>query len=245
MISRDKALEHARAWVAQGRRGEPPEIALYEFDLGWVAWPVEPAQSTPGAPPAASGTPRAVIDRRSGELSRWPSLPAPEIAARYTAERAADGRFPPEVRHVLDVAGWFPGRDVSAAIDHWALRFADELAGLTCPPAARAVLTEFGGLCLPQFGRNGEPGGGFTSYLFPTRGGVVTDGARAFAEEYANPVFPIGNHEDGPSELVMDAQGRVFLLHWADEFFVAAGIDAALTVLIRGDDLAVASDRTW
>ncbi|MDG4762751.1 SUKH-3 domain-containing protein [Solwaraspora sp. WMMD406] len=248
MISRAEALARARRWAAQDRPGAEPEVGLHEFDDGYVAWRVEPVPPDPQVP-VATGQPRVVIDRQTGELSVWPSLPAPVIAARYRAEhdarQAAVGRFAPEVRHVLQQAGWFPGRDVSASVDRWLASFADELAGLSVFPAARSAMVEFGGLTVPQFGLHGEPGGGFTSYLHPTGGGVVTDAARVFAEEYDDPVFPIGNHADGPSELVMDAQGRVFLLHWAEEFFVAAGIDAALTALIRGDDLVAASERTW
>ncbi|GAB2931680.1 hypothetical protein GCM10027280_19230 [Micromonospora polyrhachis] len=245
MISREEALALARAWAAGDRPGPAPEVGLHEFDLGYVAWPVLPAPADPSRPPAATGFPRAVIDRETGELTQWPSLPAPVIAERYAQQRAVDHRFPPDVRYVLEEAGWFPGREVTAAVDHWRNRFAGDLAGLTFFPVARAALTEFGGLRLPQFGRNGEPEGGFTSYLHPTRGGVATDAARTFAEEYDNPVFPLGNNEDGPSELVIDAQGRVFMLHWAEEFFVGAGIDEALVALIRGTELTPASDRTW
>ncbi|MGW0434912.1 SUKH-3 domain-containing protein [Micromonospora sp. NPDC003197] len=245
MISREEALALALAWATGDRPGPSPEVGLHEFDLGYVAWAVPPAPTDPSRPPMATGSPRVVIDRETGELTQWPSLPAPVIAERYAQQRAADNRFPPDVRYVLEEAGWFPGREVTAAVDHWRNRFAEKLTGLTFFPAASAALTEFGGLRLPQFGRNGEPEAGFTSYLHPTRGGVATDGAHGFAEEYDNPVFPLGNNEDGPSELVIDAQGRVFMLHWAEEFFVGANIDAAVVALIRGTELAPASDRTW
>ncbi len=167
------------------------------------------------------------------------------VAEEYALYRAAEGRFPPDVRRVLDRAGWFPGRDFSAGVNHWMVSFADELAGLECPPTVRAALIEFGGLELPQLDRPGEPEGGFTSYLFPTLGEIVTDKARAFAVEFDNPVYPIGNNEDGPSELVADAQGRVFMLHWADDFFVGPDIDTAIVNLIRGTEMSEASDRDW
>ncbi len=248
MISRDEALEIARQWAGAGRTEPAPEVFLHEFDLGYVAWRAEPAPAAtdgPPAPPPATGYPRAVIDRETGEVSQWPSLPEQTIAERYASRRAAEGRFPPDVRHVLESAGWFPGRDVTSAVEHWMGRFADDLAGLDCPPAARAALVEFGGLTLPQFGRTGRAGAGFTSYLHPTRGGVVTEGARGFAEEYGTPVYPIGNNEDGPSELVMDARGRVFLLHWADEFLVGPDLDSAVVNLIRGGEMTEASDLDW
>ncbi|MBQ1050658.1 SUKH-3 domain-containing protein [Micromonospora sp. C51] len=246
MISRDEALALAREWADE--RGSTFDVTLFEFDLGYVACLVEPvaaATDGPPLPPPATGYPRAVIDRESGEVSQWPSLPWQTIAERYAQRRAAEGRFPPDVRYVLEQAGWFPGRDFSAAVDHWMVRFADELAGLECPPVVRAALVEFGGLHLPQFGNDGDLGGGFTSYVHPTEGGVVTEAARAFAEEFENPVYPIGNNEDGPSELVADAQGRVFMLHWADDFFVGPDIDSAIVNLIRGNEMSEASDRDW
>ena len=248
MITRDEALARARAWAAEGRPEPAPEIHLHEFDLGWVAWPADGTTSEePATPPASTGTPHVVVDRETGELSRWPSLPARVIAERYALTKAADSRFPDDVRTVLHEAGWFPGRDLTAGVDQWLARFADDLSGLEFFPVVRDALREFGGLVLPQYGRDGEPGGGFASALFPTRGGVATDAARAFAEEYDNPVFPLGNNEDGPTELVMDAQGRVFFLHWAEHLFVGAGIDTAVTRLIRGNngDWAQAYDRAW
>ncbi len=245
MISRDEALERARSWAVSGRTGPAPQIGLYEFELGYVAWVVEPAPNPAAGPPVATGSPRVVVDGETGEVSQWPSLPAPEIAERYARQRTEEGRFPPGVRDVLEQAGWFPGRDVSSAVEHWRTRLAGELAGLDYTPAARAALAEFGGLVLPQFGVRGEPGGGFTSYLYPLDAGVFTTGAEGFIEEHDNPVFPLGTNDDGPSELVIDARGRVFLVHWADQFFVAPGIDAALVRLIRGGDLPSAYDRTW
>ncbi|MFG3419863.1 SUKH-3 domain-containing protein [Micromonospora sp. NPDC049460] len=247
MISREEALARARQWAAAGHPGPAPEVDLYEFDLGFIASRREPepeAANGPPRPPAATGQPTAVIDRETGELSQWPSMPAPAIAERYAKHRAAEGRFPPDVREVLEKAGWFPGRDMTAAVDLWLTRFADELAGLEFFPAARAALVEFGGLRLPQFGGHGEPGGGFGSALHPTRGGVLAEGSEIFAEEYGNPVFPLGNNADGPSELVIDAQGRVFQLHWADDFFLGPDIDTAIVALIRGGKAPAVSDVT-
>ena len=75
MISREQALALARSWAAAG--ADPaPEVDLYEFDLGYVAWPVTPAQTGRAGPPPATGTPQVVVDRATGALSQWPSLPA-------------------------------------------------------------------------------------------------------------------------------------------------------------------------
>ncbi|WP_027644562.1 SUKH-3 domain-containing protein [Salinispora oceanensis] len=249
MISRSEAMARFRRWAAVTLPGPLPLLNLYEFDLGFVISHSEPlkraADGTP-LPPAETGHLVVVVDRETGEVSQWPSLPGAVVAEKYARYRAAEGRFPPDVREILDQAGWFPGRDMTAAVDLWLRRFADELAGLECFPAARAALVEFGGLILPQFGGHGEPGGGFASGIQPTRtGGVLAEGSEIFAEEYDNPVFPLGNNADGPSELVIDAQGRVFQLHWADDFFIGPDIDSALITLIRGDDVPEASDLTW
>ena len=251
MITRDEALARARAWAAEGRPEGPPEVELHEFELGWVAWPIlaiEPAAVTDGPPlpPTSTGTPHVVVDRESGELSRWPSLPAAVIAEQYAITRAADDRFPADVRQMLDKAGWFPGRDVTAAVSQWELRFAEDLSGLTVFPVVRAALREFGGLVLPQYGRNGEVDGGFSTAIFPTRGGVGTDAARAFAEQYDAPVFPLGNNQDGPAEIVMDEQGRTFFLHWAGFFRLGTSLDEAVVALVRGGDWPELGDeRTW
>jgi len=50
-------------------------------------------------------------------------------------------------------------------------------------------------------------------------------------------VAPIGDHEDGPADLVIDPDGRVFLLHWADDFVLGDSIEAALGWLVRGGPL--------
>ncbi|MEU8326939.1 SUKH-3 domain-containing protein [Micromonospora sp. NPDC048839] len=247
MISRDEALVRAREWAAVGHPGPPPEVDMYEFDLGFVVSRREPRPEPtngPPRPPSATGQPTIVIDRETGELSQWPPLPGPAIAEQYAQRRAAEGRFPPDVRAVLDKAGWYPGRDMTASVNNWLTRFADDLAGLEFFPAARAALVEFGGLRLPQFGGDGVSGSGFGSAVHPTQGGVLADGSEIFAEEYGIPVFPFGNNADGPSELVIDAQGRVFQLHWADDFFVGPDIDTAIIALIRGGEAPAVSDVT-
>ncbi|MFY1635100.1 SUKH-3 domain-containing protein [Solwaraspora sp. WMMB335] len=234
MIDRDEALAMARGWA--GEHGTAPDVGLHEFDQGYVAWPIgsTPGTAATAGAPGSSGPPRIVIDRQTGEMTQWPPLPVAVIAQRYATERAADRRFPPDVRHVLETAGWFPGRDVTPMIDRWRADWAAELDGLVMTPAARTALTEFGGLTFPQFGADGEADAGFPTFVHPVRGGLVTEEARVFIDEYDHQVFPLGGNSDGPSELVIDADQRVFMLHWAGYLFVAAGIDAALTALIRG-----------
>ena len=187
MIGRDEARTLAQGWAAT-RRGDPdPQVGLHEFDQGYVAWLIHAdagADPTAG-PPDSSGSPRIVIDGESGEVSEWPPLPVTVVAQRYATERAADRRFPPDVRHVLETAGWFPGRDVTAMIDNWSTRWADELSGLVMSAAARAALTEFGGLTFPQFGADGTAEAGFPTFIHPVRSGLVTEDARVFMDKVA------------------------------------------------------------
>ena len=242
MITRDEALACARSWAVRLWPEHTPEVGLHEFARGWVAWPLEAAPRDPAQASSSTGEPQVVIDRETGDLVRWPSSPAPVVAEKYTAMKAAGGRFPPDVRQALDDAGWFPGRDIPAAVGQWEEDFAGQLAGMTLYPAARAAMREFGGLSIAQFA---APDGGDHSHIFPTGGGVDVDRAEGFMEEYQHAVFPLGNYQDGPAELVMDEQGRVFLLHWANDWYLGANIDAALISLVRRGRWPEAADRTW
>jgi hypothetical protein len=233
VITHEEALVRARSWTADLWPDSPPEPGLHEFDLGWVVWPLPSTPQDPTRAPSSTGGPQVVIDRETGDLSYWPSIPASAIAEKYTALKAAGDRFPPDVRMALEDAGWFPGRDISAAVDQWEWTFADRVAGMTFFPAARAAMCEFGSLSIAQAG----PGdGGYRSHIFPTPGGVGIDRAEGFMVDHGHPVFPLGNNQDGPAELVMDEQGRVFFLHWAGDFYLGEAIDAALVSLIRGGD---------
>ncbi|XVV12753.1 SUKH-3 domain-containing protein [Actinoplanes sp. CA-131856] len=78
-ITRAEAEEIAARW-ARGQDGEP-EIA--EFDLGYVIWTRPPSTVLP-VPGDGS---RTVIDRETGVLSTWPSVPTEEIAAIYRERR--------------------------------------------------------------------------------------------------------------------------------------------------------------
>jgi SUKH-3 immunity protein len=249
MVGREDAAALARERIGPGRHGEPVEIGLYEFDLGYVVWPMEPAPADPAAVPRSPGAARIVVDKQTGEVSLWPSLPVRVIAARYADARAAEARFPADVRAVLVTAGWSPGRDIGAAVDRWLARMAGPLRGSAPPAVARRALTEFGGLVIPQYGPTGVIGGGFTTRLHPIDGDFVTGYLPDFGERIGSPVFPLGYSEDEGADLVIDAAGRVFMLHWVGDLFVAAGIDEAIITLVRGDRHrsypAVQEDGTW
>jgi len=167
------------------------------------------------------------------EPSRWPSVPPEAVASRCASGRAAQDRFPSDVRSVLVQAGWFPGRDVGAAVDQWLTRVGPDLGNLECSAAARAVLVEFGGLELPQYGPGGVGFGGFRSWFYPRPGRMYVDREEGFVEETGIPVFPVASHEDEGSSLVVDPTGRMLQLHWVGDFLVGTG-DEAIINLIRG-----------
>lgn len=110
MITQAQAHAIAARWLnPEGRQGPPREVAMREFDLGWVVWEVPPFSSgAPSLPPqeavataaeaaggaggAAAGTAMAtaaygVVDRTSGELTVWPPAPVDDIVRRYRHER--------------------------------------------------------------------------------------------------------------------------------------------------------------
>jgi hypothetical protein len=247
LISRQQALDLARPWALSSLPASGGEVGLFEFDLGYVAWPVPPPSVERTGPPLTVGAPRAVIDKETGELSVWPSLSAPAVAERYRADRQARQRFPEDVREVLAEAGWRPGRDVSTWVAQWLEKvYADNPAArqrLPLFPAAQAALAEFGGLRFTQLKRTGYAGGGFRVELWPDVGRVVVDLYAEFAADIGVPVFPFAWYEDGPSDAAVDANGRVFLLHPTAEFLVAPSVDEAMVALVRGPDLREVDDH--
>jgi hypothetical protein len=241
MISRDEASALVRAGL---NSDSTVEVGLYEFAGGYVGWLMEPP-ADPSAPPATTGTPRIVVDRATGAVTAWPCLPVELIAQRYAAARTADERFPAKVRDVLTAAGWYAGRDVSAAVDHWLAAADDTARDLEIPAVATRFLSEFGGLRLAQFGPGEHPDGGFASDLFPDGGLHVNPAVEGFAELTGIRGFPIGYSDDGPSDLVMDPAGRVFLLHWTGSFYVGTGDDAVTRLIMGGDFPEVSDDGSW
>lgn len=250
-MTRDEALARADSWLNGDRpAAQRQEIGLREFDLGYVAWGVEPQRTDPTRPPASTGAARAVIDKSSGELTTFPSLPVEAIIEQYRQRRAAQPRFPDDVREVLQGAGWFAGRSVPADIDRWAADFTarESKKGRRHElfPAARAALDEFGGLKIIQRG-HGRDLGRFSFAFYPATDWFPDPDLYAeFREEIGKRAFPIGVHDDGPSELAIDEDGRVFLLHWADDLLEGDTIDDALVTLIRGAQPRVSTgEGTW
>lgn len=234
MISRADAAEAVR-----GHYGcTAADVGLAEYDGVFVGWRKEPP-ADPGRPPASVGRGTAVVDRETGGLTPWSPLPADVVAQQYLAHRAARDRFPADVRAVLEAAGWWPARDRTAAVTTWLAtpQVAAAFQGVDFRGPAWAALTGFGGLRLPQAGPGGSPDGGFASRFFPVPDPVGADALRSFTARTGIAAAPVGDHEDGPGDLVIDGDGRVFLLHWADEYLVANSFDEALVWMVRGGPL--------
>jgi hypothetical protein len=220
-------------------------VGLAEYDEVFVGWRTPPP-TDPGRPPATVGGATVVVDRETGELAPWVSLPADLVARQFLAHRAARDRFPADVRAVLEAAGWWPARDRAAVVTAWLAtpQVAAAFEGVDFGGPAWAALAEFGGLRLPQSGvvPPGPPAeapadGGFASRFFPVSDRVGADGLRSFTARTGITAAPVGDHEDGPGDLVIDGDGRVFLLHWADDYLVANSFDEALVWMVRGGPL--------
>jgi hypothetical protein len=93
MIMRDEAERIAAVWAYRDslRRGQEHTPRVEEFELGYVVWSTPP----PNAPAVPGEDPRTVIDKETGELTFWPSVPTPMIQQMYRDHRA---QRPPAVR---------------------------------------------------------------------------------------------------------------------------------------------------
>lgn len=172
------------------------------------------------------------------------SLPRP--ASTSGVELRAHERFPQQVFDDLWAAGWRPGRNVAVDVDEWLERTLIHHE-LPLSEHARAALDEFGGLDIPQWGPGGKPGAGFTSRFYPCKGRPpTTPEIVEFADIIGKAVFPIGGNDDGPSHIVMDTEGRVFLLNPFDDFFLGGSLDEAVTWMTRFSDRpTIDPDGNW
>ena len=85
VVERDEAEWVAAAWARREslRRGYECAPMLAEFDLGYVVWQRQPA----GMPTAPGDFPKTVIDRATGALSTWPSVPPDIVHDHYRRQR--------------------------------------------------------------------------------------------------------------------------------------------------------------
>ncbi|MCZ1006548.1 SUKH-4 family immunity protein [Streptomyces lydicus] len=99
MISQEQALATAQGWL-NPKGQERREVRMQEFDLGWVVWaaapPVERDPVTgKRRPPATIGHSCGVVDRGTGELSTWPSVPVEEVVRMYQEKHGGGQEAPP------------------------------------------------------------------------------------------------------------------------------------------------------
>lgn len=97
MTSQEQALAIADRWLNPEGSAEPRrEVRMQEFDLGWVVWaaPAEPERDPETGerrPPADIGNACGVVDRRTGELTVWPSVPVDEVVQMYRQKHGVAG----------------------------------------------------------------------------------------------------------------------------------------------------------
>ncbi|RSO02612.1 hypothetical protein DMH18_40365 [Streptomyces sp. WAC 06783] len=97
MITQAQAQATADRWLnPEGHQGPPRQVGMQEFDLGWVVWAVPPPPEVDPVtgqrrPPAEVGAACGVVDRASGELTVWPSVPVDEVVRMYQQKHSAGG----------------------------------------------------------------------------------------------------------------------------------------------------------
>ncbi len=84
-ITLDEARRIARQWVTADGSAPDAEVGVREFGAGYVVWRVD-------EPEVGAG--RGVIDKETGELSVWPSIPVEAVAERYAARRESEPPAP-------------------------------------------------------------------------------------------------------------------------------------------------------
>ncbi|WP_280235526.1 hypothetical protein [Nocardia cyriacigeorgica] len=88
----------ADEWMGRGNNPHNPiRGGVYEFDLGFVVYPLAPIvrdDSASGSKPrprsSRVGSGVGVIDRHTGELSLWPNLPHGKVAEMYRNSRSQE-----------------------------------------------------------------------------------------------------------------------------------------------------------
>jgi hypothetical protein len=92
VITREFALERTRAaFHASPLANGPVDVGIYEFDLGFVVWPVGPPPTDWSRPPSTIGGSVLVIDLHTGQPSVWPRIAAPNVAELYRKSKQNNG----------------------------------------------------------------------------------------------------------------------------------------------------------
>ncbi|MGW3012555.1 SUKH-4 family immunity protein [Streptomyces sp. NPDC001219] len=213
MINQAQAHATAARWLnPEGHQGPAREVAMREFDLGWVVWAVPPPpevdpQTGQRRPPAEVGAACGVVDRASGELTVWPSVPVDEVVRMYQQKHGTAGGAAPAAPAEPPVTG--PGNtavatypDPSTGEETSLARVSapgqppaeyqlhDELQRLGVHPSAvRALHTDLRSALLP----GGYPGD-FILRTFPNASFSCTQGYGMRAEERAEGIAGLLQH---------------------------------------------------
>ncbi|MGY5130384.1 SUKH-4 family immunity protein [Streptomyces nigrescens] len=213
MINQAQAHATAARWLnPEGQQGPPREVAMQEFDLGWVVWAVPPPpevdpQTGQRRPPAEVGAACGVVDRASGELTVWPSVPVDEVVRMYQQKHGAGAAAAPAAPAAPPVTG--PGNTAVATYpdpttgEETSLarvsapgqppaefQLFDELQRLGVHPAnVRAVHTDLRSALLP----GGYPGD-FILRTFPNATFSCTEGYGMRPEERAEGIAGLLRH---------------------------------------------------
>ncbi|MEU8912507.1 SUKH-4 family immunity protein [Streptomyces nigrescens] len=213
MINQAQAHATAARWLnPEGHQGPPREVAMQEFDLGWVVWAVPPPpevdpQTGQRRPPAEVGAACGVVDRASGELTVWPSVPVDEVVRMYQQKHGAGAAAAPSAPAQPPVTG--PGNTAVATYPDPAtgeetslarvsapglppaeFQLFDELQRLGVHPAnVRAVHTDLRSALLP----GGYPGD-FILRTFPNATFSCTEGYGMRPEERAEGIAGLLRH---------------------------------------------------
>ena len=101
MITRGDAELLVESWAVHAARKEGGDWTgmLEEFELGYVVWVKPPDDATVGL----GAAPRQVIDRDTGEITTWGSLPAPMVMDDYRRHRETYPVVPPTIDPVATI----------------------------------------------------------------------------------------------------------------------------------------------
>jgi hypothetical protein len=151
---------------------------------------------------------------------------------------AGSTRFPVGVDAALRAAGWQPGRwDIKQA-EQWA----DRLRAHSSPgghlhavfPAAVEAWAEFGGLVVPGVSGPGRQVAPAAVVVDPMRGLHL---ARTFGDlgrALDTQISPLGEEPGSGALLAIDAEGRVYAVDHAGDWYVGPDIDRGIAALVGG-----------
>jgi hypothetical protein len=140
-------------------------------------------------------------------------------------------RFSPETERLLRASGWFEGRTVPALVEAWRAEL-ETPGGFALSPAARQVLSEFGGLHIQAKGA-GIACARSDIDLNPLLAKCEEDRFSSFNCLQGKQLFPLGEADLGHLFVAIDGGGNVYLV-MQFVVYVADSFDAALEVLLLG-----------